>query len=665
MDPLIANLESTTFLGQRLRRQQIADIQKVVRTFPKLSRTELGHTLCTHLRWQTPKGRNRIQQALRLLEALEEHGILSLPPKRGVERPLQQRLVPGPRSDPQSAIAEPLRSLLPLQLTYITDAEEVALWNEFVERYHPLGYRRPCGPHLRYFLRDRQGRTLGCLLFDFAAPRLACRDKWLGWQDQKHHKYLHLVVRNARYLLFPWVTVPNLASHALALAARQLPQDWQREHGTQPVLLETYVDPQHYRGTCYQAAGWQNLGSTKGTPASGTQAARTPKQVWVYPLHPDFRKILRQGPPKAVRQRRPAPPQAGRQRRQSAQADAKFVQLWQGVLDTLTRIATDHDREWVRRPRKLNTLLVVLFVYRIVFQPDKRSYATVLEELWDHCRELNLPLPSQPVTPAAICRARFKVSENFFLRVHRELLAARPLEAPHSLWCGHRTFAVDGSKLNLPRPLAAAGYPVPGPKTDYPQGLFSCLYQLRTGLPLDFGLHAHADEQRAAHQHLKALRPGDVVVYDCGYYCFALVHAHLERGLHAVFRLQRNANSRLLALFESGRSETVVTVAPPAQSVGDWRPLRVRLVSYLDGSTVGVLATTLLDPGRYPTEDLQALYQGPWSIEEYYKTTKKTLLVEQFRGRSERLVRQELYAHCTLTALDQLYTNRNEAVCQP
>ncbi len=140
-----------------------------------------------------------------------------------------------------------------------------------------------------------------------------------------------------------------------------------------------------------------------------------------------------------------------------------------------------------------------------------------------------------------------------------------------------------------------------------------------------------------------------------------MLQAHVERGLHAVFRLQRNANSVFQAFFESDRSETVVTVAPPAQSATGGSPLQVRLVSYTAGSTVCGLATTLLDSRRYRAADLQTLYPGRWSIEEYYKTTKKTLCVEQFRGRSERLVRQELYAHCTLTALARLCANHSEA----
>ena len=139
MDPSIQNLQSTTFFRRRLTRRQIADIQEVVRTFPKLSRNELGHTICEHLRWQTASGRDRIQLAMRLLEALERLSILTLPPKQGPRRARQEPLVPGPRSAPQPAIEEPLAALTPVRLEVVSGAEAVAEWNEFVARYHPLG----------------------------------------------------------------------------------------------------------------------------------------------------------------------------------------------------------------------------------------------------------------------------------------------------------------------------------------------------------------------------------------------------------------------------------------------------------------------------------------------------------------------------------------------
>ncbi len=81
MDTCIENLKSTTFGGRRFSRKQIATIPKTVTMFSTLRRRELGHTICEHLEWVTPKGENRIQSCLGLLERLEELGIFSLPKK--------------------------------------------------------------------------------------------------------------------------------------------------------------------------------------------------------------------------------------------------------------------------------------------------------------------------------------------------------------------------------------------------------------------------------------------------------------------------------------------------------------------------------------------------------------------------------------------------------
>ena len=174
--------------------------------------------------------------------------------------------------------------------------------------------------------------------------------------------------------------------------------------------------------------------------------------MWACPLQADWRTILHEGPP--PRTRRP-------------RADAGFVDLWQGVLATVTRVAREHDRQWLRRQRVLNTLLVMLFVFRLAFASDRRGYATVLAELRDHCRQLGVDLPQErPVSAAAICKARAKVAPEAFRQVHRAVLAEAPAPAR---WQGHRVFAVDGSKVNVPRPLVEAGYDTPGPGAHYPK----------------------------------------------------------------------------------------------------------------------------------------------------------------------------------------------------
>jgi hypothetical protein len=97
-----------------------------------------------------------------------------------------------------------------------------------------------------------------------------------------------------RFLIPPWVRVPHLASHLLALAVRQLPADWQRKYGFPIYLLETFVDKSRFSGTCYRAANWLPVGETTGRSRQDRdRLLRVPvKAVYVYPLHPHFREQL-------------------------------------------------------------------------------------------------------------------------------------------------------------------------------------------------------------------------------------------------------------------------------------------------------------------------------------------------------------------------------------
>ena len=211
-----------------------------------------------------------------------------------------------------------------------------------MDRHHELDYRHPFGCFLRYWLRDRRGRKLGCLLFEAGTTRLPCRDAWIGGRDRDRAKRLKGVVSNSRFLIFPWVRVPYPASKPLSMAVRRLPGDWKERHSLEPVLVETSVDPAKYRGTCYRAANWQCIGRTKGRKASASEAGRTPKDVYLYPLTKDWKQMLLTGSRRCGRRSR-RPPVAV-----LAPEDA-FVQLWIGIVETLAGAANRHDQLWQRR----------------------------------------------------------------------------------------------------------------------------------------------------------------------------------------------------------------------------------------------------------------------------------------------------------------------------
>ena len=289
MDQRIIDLKSTTFSGRRVNRQQIADIQETVALLPNDSRNELAKTICEHLGWKTAKGTYKVGACLGMLETLESHGILKLPPRRE-DSVRDMKAVDAPAwtsaSDPQPEIAAPLADLRPLRVEPVTDTEGRQLWNAFVDRHHYLGYRRPFGAHVRYFVTDRDGRRLGCVLFEAATKTLPSRDRWIGWNARTRDRRRHLVAVNSRFLVFPWVVSRNLASSALAMATRRLADDWERLHGVRPVLCETFVDETRFRASCYRAANWERIGETAGK-------GRSRKGVYVMPLCKDAREILR------------------------------------------------------------------------------------------------------------------------------------------------------------------------------------------------------------------------------------------------------------------------------------------------------------------------------------------------------------------------------------
>ena len=160
-------------------------------------------------------------------------------------------------------------------------------------RYHYLGYRPLPGAQIRYMVKD-EGTLLAALGFGAAAWKVAARDSFIGWTPDQRATRLHLVVNNARFLVLPWIHIPNLASRILGLAARQVYHDWPELYGYQPVVLETYIEKKRFAGTCYKAANWIHVGQTTGRGKLDRHHRRnTPvKDVYLYPLHRHFRRVL-------------------------------------------------------------------------------------------------------------------------------------------------------------------------------------------------------------------------------------------------------------------------------------------------------------------------------------------------------------------------------------
>lgn len=282
---------------------------------------------------------------------------------------------------------------------------------------------------------------------------------------------------------------------------------------------------------------------------------------------------------------------------------------------------------------------------------------------------MGIPLPQEtPVSSSAFCSARAKLDENVFKVLHSKILQQVEPNT-EDLWKGHGIFAVDGSKLNLPRQLIKPGYRTPSDNAHYPQGLLSCLYQLKSKVPVDFDLVSHGDERALATTHLEALSENDVVVYDRGYYSYGLLLAHRKRKIHSVFRLKATASSVVKLFSESDRTDEVIDILPSEYFMAknhekhprlNCQSLPLRLVKYTKAGTTYLLGTTLMDQKKYGIEDLSDIYHSRWGVEELYKISKELMTIEDFHGQSERGVKQEIFAHFVLITLTRLFSNRCE-----
>jgi len=186
-----------------------------------------------------------------------------------------------------------LSEIGPVDVRMVRGTGDERLFRRLVEKHHYLGYRAIVGEHLKYVAFCRKG-PLACLGWGGAAWKVACRDEYIGWSAEVRKQKLQWLADNTRFLILPWVRVPHLASYLLGLQARCISEDWERVYGHAVVLLETFVDRERFKGTCYRAANWVCVGQTKGRGKYDVrnEGGEPVKDVYVYPLRRDFRRVL-------------------------------------------------------------------------------------------------------------------------------------------------------------------------------------------------------------------------------------------------------------------------------------------------------------------------------------------------------------------------------------
>ena len=274
---------------------ELSAIVELMAAEPKLNRAQLSRRVCEMLNWRTSDGKLKDMSCRVAMLRMQAAGLIELPASRIRQRRRRAQAPATALSDPQSPLTQPVHELPTLRLEIVqATSANAKLWNEYMARYHELGFTPLSGSQMRYavFAGDR---WVALLSFGASAWKLASRDAFIGWSDAQRSANLQRVVNNARFLILPWVMSKGLASKALALAARRLPADWQQRYGYRPVLLETFVQTDRHKGTCYRAANWIHVGQTvgRGKKALTHEQTLPIKDVWLYPLRRDYGAQLR------------------------------------------------------------------------------------------------------------------------------------------------------------------------------------------------------------------------------------------------------------------------------------------------------------------------------------------------------------------------------------
>jgi hypothetical protein len=285
------------FRGREITGQDIEFLSRLIAESPGCNRKEISRRVCAKWDWKQANGQLRDMVCRSLLLVLHRSGRIELPPSRSVRahnNVLRRREpAPLPADFDRTPIEGALDQLGALEWRQVRRTPDEGLFHSLLAAHHYLGNVRAVGEHLKFLVLSR-GRPIACFAWASPPHKLRLRDHFIGWSMAARDCNRHLIAYNPRYLIPPWVRVRNLASHLLGQMARRLPEEWQRVYGHDVCYLETFVDRERFKGTCYHAANWIVLGQTKGrgNNARTWERTRSIKDVLGLPLAKDFRERL-------------------------------------------------------------------------------------------------------------------------------------------------------------------------------------------------------------------------------------------------------------------------------------------------------------------------------------------------------------------------------------
>jgi hypothetical protein len=312
--------------------------------------------------------------------------------------------------------------------------------------------------------------------------------------------------------------------------------------------------------------------------------------------------------------------------------------------------------------------------------PYTTLHLFILQVVNNNTAMTHLPhLSGKRFTASAYCQARQRLPLAFFERIVGQFAGQLNGAADGSRWRGHRVWISDGSGFSMPdTPELQRTFGQPGgqkPGCGFPVAHVLALFDAHRGLLRDV-ITAPLRTQDIAlvfQQHSK-LSAGDVLVADRGFCSYAHLALISQAHLHSIFRIHQcqivdfrphrpsaaeaegPGRPRSRWIRRLGYHDQLVEWHKPV-SRPRWmsseqfaklpdrvvvRELRYRIRERGCRVQEVTLATTLLDPKRYPAAEIARLYRQRWQVEVDLRDLKITLGMDVLKGQKRETVMKEL-----------------------
>lgn len=282
--------------GRMISEADIETVRELIAERPHRGITDLSQAVAERWEWRQLNGRLKDRACRIVLAVLASRGIIEIPPIERVKVEKARNVTRASSPIPQVQ-TDPLEGNLaefqPFHFEVVSDEANHRLWNYVMREFHYLGYRMLVGQNLKYLVYAGS-RLIAALGWQSAVAHLRCRDHVIGWDASQRSEYLHRVANSARFLIMPWVRIRHAASHIMGRNIARLNEDWESKYGYRLWLLESFVDPSRFPGTCYRASNWVCIGETRGFHKidDGFVYDGATKEVYLYVIDPRARQRI-------------------------------------------------------------------------------------------------------------------------------------------------------------------------------------------------------------------------------------------------------------------------------------------------------------------------------------------------------------------------------------